>query len=70
MSIPNTQNVLNIQDFLEDMLKYLKGHYHILNATLPVDSTTKMYKLMESLRQNWKGGGSESDMYPPRMKYF
>ena len=40
MYIYNTPNVLNLQDFVADMLKYLKGRYYILNATLPVVNIT------------------------------
>ena len=38
--IYNTPNVLNLQDFVAKMLKYLKGRSYILNATLPVVSIT------------------------------
>ena len=40
MCIYNTPNVLNLQDFVAEMLKYLKGRYYILNATLPGVSIT------------------------------
>ena len=40
MYIHNTPNVLNLQDFVAEMLKYLKGRYYILNATLPVVKIT------------------------------
>ena len=40
MYIYNTPNVLNLQDFVAEMLKYLKGCYYILNATLPVVNIT------------------------------
>ena len=48
MCIPNTQNVLNFQDFTVGMLKYLRGRYYIMNATLPVTNTVLLHKLMES----------------------
>ena len=38
--IYNTPNVLNLQDFVAEMLNYLKGCYYILNATLPVVNIT------------------------------
>ena len=34
--IYNTPNVLNLQDFVAEMLKYLKGRFYILSTTLPV----------------------------------
>ena len=40
MYIYNTPNVLNLQNFVAEILKYLKGPYYILNATLPVVSIT------------------------------
>ena len=40
MYIYNAPNVLNLQDFIAEMLKYLKGRYYILNATLPVLNIT------------------------------
>ena len=40
MCIYNTPNVLNLPDFVSEILKYLKGRYYILNATLPVVSIT------------------------------
>ena len=36
----NTPNVLNLQDCVAEMLKYLEGRYYILDATLPVVSIT------------------------------
>ena len=38
--IYKTPNVLNLQDFVAEMLKYLKELYYILNATLPVLNIT------------------------------
>ena len=40
MYIYNTPNVLNLQDFVAEMLKYLKGRSYILNVTLPVVNIT------------------------------
>ena len=34
--IYNTPNVLNLQDFVAEVLKYLKWRFYILNTTLPV----------------------------------
>ena len=40
MYIYNTPNVLNLHDFVAEMLKYLKGLSYILNAALPVVNIT------------------------------
>ena len=48
MYIYNTPDVLDLQDFVAEMLKYLKERYYILNATLPVVNITYMCELMES----------------------
>ena len=40
MYIYNTPNVLNLENFVAEMFKYLKGRYYILNATLPVVNIT------------------------------
>ena len=40
--IPNTRNVLNFQDFIAEMLKYLKRLYYVLHARLPVVNTTSV----------------------------
>ena len=38
--IPSTRNVLSFQDFIAEMLKYLRRRYYVLHAWLPVVNTT------------------------------
>ena len=40
MYIYNTPNVLNLQHFVAEMLKYLNKRYYIFNVTLPVVNIT------------------------------